>query len=121
MKCRKRMDDAETRGTSLTWDQSGGCPDYCPDGIRHEGGVTLHLAFAWNVGTCRPDDKGEIQVSGPHEDGVPKRDTGAEQPVVGVKVRKADWTEGVALFGSQMRSTSNGRIWAPPTASQWRV
>src|SRR5271154_2994726 len=40
---------------------------------------------------------------------VPKRDTGAEQPVVGVKVRKADWTEGVALFGSQMRSTSNGR------------
>jgi len=68
MKCRKRMDDAETRGTSLTWDQSGGCPDYCPDGIRHEGGVTLHLAFAWNVGTCRPDDKGEIQVSGPHED-----------------------------------------------------
>ena len=52
----------------MTRDQSGGWPDCCPDGIRHEGGVTLHLAFAWNVGTCRPDAKGEIQVGGPHED-----------------------------------------------------
>src|SRR5271169_5024014 len=68
MKCRKVQDDVETRGNSLTWDESGGWPDCCPDGIRHEGGVTLHLALAWNVGTCRPDAKGEIQVGGPHED-----------------------------------------------------
>ena len=68
MTCRKRMDDVETGGKSLTRDESGGCPDCGPGGIRHEGGVTLRQAFAWNVGTCRPDVKGEIQMGGPHED-----------------------------------------------------
>ncbi len=68
MKCRKRMDDVKTGRQSLTREESGGCPDYCPDGIRHEGGVTLQLAFARNVGTCRPDAKGEIQAGGPCED-----------------------------------------------------
>src|SRR5271165_3114433 len=56
MKCRKVQDDVETRGNSLTWDESGGWPDFCPGGIRHEGGVTLIQASMWNAGTCRPDD-----------------------------------------------------------------
>ena len=68
MTCRKRMDDVETGGKSLTRDQSGGWPDCCLDGIRHEGGVTLSQALARNVGTCRPDVKGEIQAGGPCED-----------------------------------------------------
>ena len=68
MTCRKRMDDVKTGGKSLTRDQSGGWPDCCPGGIRHEGGVTLGQALAWNVGTCRPDAKGEIQAGGPCED-----------------------------------------------------
>ena len=46
-------------------------PDCCPDGIRHEGGVTLGLARARNVGTCRPDAKGEAQMGCPHESGGP--------------------------------------------------
>ena len=66
--CRKRIDDVETGGMSLTRDESGGWPDCRPDGIRHEGGVTLNLAFVWNAGTCRPDAKGEIQIGGPYED-----------------------------------------------------
>ena len=68
MTCRKRIDDAETGGMSLTRDESGGCPDFGPDGIRHEGGVTLSWAFAWNVGTCGSDAKGDIQAGGPRED-----------------------------------------------------
>jgi hypothetical protein len=40
-------------------------PAYCLSGARHKGGVTLIQAFAWNVGTCRPDGKGEIQVEDP--------------------------------------------------------
>ena len=40
-------------------------PAYCLSGPRHKGGVTLTQAFAWNVGTCRPDDKGEVQVQIP--------------------------------------------------------
>ena len=67
MTCRKVQDDVETRVNSLTWDKSGGRPDFCPDGIRHEGGVTLLQAFMWNAGTCRPNAKGEIQVGGPYE------------------------------------------------------
>jgi hypothetical protein len=67
MTCRKRIDDVETGGKSLLRDKSGRRPDCRPDGIRHEGGVTLSLARARNVGTCRPDAKGEIQVGGPHE------------------------------------------------------
>ena len=67
MMCRKRMDDAETGGKSLTRDESGRRPDCCPGGIRHEGGVTLDQALAWNVGTWRLDAKGEVQVGGPYE------------------------------------------------------
>jgi len=40
----------------------------------------------WNVGTCRPDDKGEIQMEETIRMRVPMRDTGAEQQVVGMKV-----------------------------------
>nr|CBH37052.1 hypothetical protein BSM_05290 [uncultured archaeon]CBH38005.1 hypothetical protein BSM_14820 [uncultured archaeon]CBH38008.1 hypothetical protein BSM_14850 [uncultured archaeon]CBH38195.1 conserved hypothetical protein [uncultured archaeon]CBH38522.1 hypothetical protein BSM_19990 [uncultured archaeon] len=50
-KCRKRRDDVKTRGWSLTWDKSGRAPAYCPDGVRHEGGVNMVLALVWNVGT----------------------------------------------------------------------
>jgi hypothetical protein len=67
MKCRKRIDDVETGEKSLPRDESGGWPDGCLDDIRHEGGVTLGLARARNVGTCRPDAKGEAQMGRPHE------------------------------------------------------
>lgn len=67
MTCRKVQDDVETGGNSLTRDKSGGRPDFCPDGIRHEGGVTLDQAFVWNAGTCRSDAKEEARVGGPYE------------------------------------------------------
>ena len=34
-------------------------------GTRIKGGVTLHQALVWNVGTCRLDVKGEIQGADP--------------------------------------------------------
>src|ERR1700739_420389 len=68
MKCRKRIDDVETGGQSLTRDQSGGRPDCRPGDIRHKGGVTLRQALVWNVGTWSPDAKGEIPAGGPCED-----------------------------------------------------
>ncbi len=39
-----------------------------PIGIRHKGGVTLIQALVRNLGICRPDVKGEIQVEGLHKD-----------------------------------------------------
>ena len=37
-------------------------PVYRLGDVRHAGGVNLKLALVWNVGTCRPDVKGETQV-----------------------------------------------------------
>ena len=42
-------------------------PVYRMSGIRHEDGVNLIQAFLCNVGTCRSDVKGEIQVEDPQE------------------------------------------------------
>lgn len=39
-----------------------------PFGIRHIGGVTLTQASVRNLGTCRPDAKGEIQAEGLRKD-----------------------------------------------------
>lgn len=39
-----------------------------PIGIRHKGGVTLIQALVRNLGTCRPDVKGEIQAEGLRKD-----------------------------------------------------
>jgi hypothetical protein len=39
-----------------------------PLGIRHKGGVTLAQASVRNLGTCRPDAKGEIQAEGLRKD-----------------------------------------------------
>lgn len=67
MKCRKRRDDVKTEGESLSREESGGGPVYCPLGVRHEGGVSLILAQMWNLGTCRLDAKGATQAEIPQE------------------------------------------------------
>jgi hypothetical protein len=61
-------------------------PDFCSGGIRHGGGVTLNQASMWNAGTCRPDAKGDVQSAETERIRVPMRGTGAEQPVVVMKV-----------------------------------
>jgi hypothetical protein len=80
MKCRKVQDDVETRGNSLTSDEPGGRPDFCP------GGSDSYQASVWNAGTCRPDAKGETQIGSPYEGEITEAGTGAEQPVVVLKV-----------------------------------
>jgi len=54
-------------------------------GVRCIGGVTLFQALLRNVGTCRLDVKGEVQVVNPTSMRVPMPSTGAEQPVVVMK------------------------------------
>src|SRR6187401_3264597 len=109
MTCRKRIDDVETGEMSLPRDESGGWPDCCPDDIRHEGGVTLRLAVARNVGTCRPDAKGEAQMGCPHESkstDAGHRD-GAARSRIESSVMESD-RRGCVVH-SRPRSTSNGR------------
>lgn len=44
-----------------------GQPVYCSTGVRHEGGVILIQAWVRNVGTCRPDAKGDAQAGSPRK------------------------------------------------------
>jgi hypothetical protein len=86
MTCRKGSDDVETGGGPISRDKLGGCPDDCPGGIRHVGGAKPDQALVRNVRTCRPDAKGKVQVAKTARVKVLMRGTGAEEPVVGLKV-----------------------------------
>jgi hypothetical protein len=63
--CRKRRDVIETRLQLLAWDKVREVPVYCPSGDRHEGGASPAQALVRNVGTCRSDAKGKVQVVAP--------------------------------------------------------
>jgi hypothetical protein len=63
--CRKPRDVIETGFQSLTRDEARGIPADCPSGDRHEDGVSPAQALVWNVGTYRPDAKGDLQVADP--------------------------------------------------------
>jgi hypothetical protein len=65
MTCRKRRDAIETRLQLLAWDEARGEPVDCPGDGRHESGVSLAQALMRNVGTCRLDAKGDLQVVDP--------------------------------------------------------
>jgi hypothetical protein len=86
MKCRNSIGDVKTGGAIFSRDQRGGGPEACPSGIRHVGGAKPDQALVWNVRTCRPDAKGEVQVAKTTRARVPMRGTGAEQFAVGLKV-----------------------------------
>jgi hypothetical protein len=53
LKCRKLLDDIETRPCGGAWDEPGMAPVYCPGGVRHIGGVSAGQALIRNMGTCR--------------------------------------------------------------------
>jgi hypothetical protein len=57
---RRRRNRVGVIGPGQGWEG----PVYCPVGVRYEGGVTLIQALVGNVGTCRPDVKGEAQADG---------------------------------------------------------
>ena len=42
-------------------------PVYGSTGVRHEGDVSLIQAWVRNVGTCRPDAKGDAQAGSPRK------------------------------------------------------
>jgi len=61
----KQMRRRQNYGPILTIGQAQGKPVYCLGGVRHKGGVNLIQALGRNVGSCRPDVKGETQVEDP--------------------------------------------------------
>ena len=85
---------------------------YWLGGVRCVGGVTLLRAALGNVGTCRADAKGEIQVISVMRMSVPMRRTGAEQPVVAMKPGNAGRAKGlrhsVSLVGQPEKEGTHG-------------
>jgi len=63
--CRKRKDVIETGLQSLARDQARAMPADGPSGDWHQGGVSPAQALVRNVGTARPDVKGELQAEDP--------------------------------------------------------
>ena len=94
MKGRKGIVDVETEVSGHLGTSLGGALKPGPSDIRLEGGVTPRQAFARNVGTCRLDAKGNVQIGGPDEDQLTDarhRDgavrSRAEGPVMGLDRR----------------------------------
>ena len=65
MTCRKRRDVTETRFVTEAWEAARRKPADCPSGDRHKDGVSPAQGRVRNVGTCRSDAKGDIQVEHP--------------------------------------------------------
>ena len=84
-KCRKRIRRCQNRGVTLPPGSARENPEACPSGIRHAGGAKLNQALVWNVRTCRSDAKGDVHAAHTARTRAPKRSTGAEQLVVGMK------------------------------------
>ena len=57
--------------------------------------MTLFLASLGNVGTCRTDVKGDVQVASTMRISVPMRYTGAEQPIVVMKPGNSGGAKGL--------------------------
>jgi hypothetical protein len=65
MTCRNGINDIKTWAWSIALGEARKKPAYCLRGVRHIGIVNLVWALVWNVGTCRPDAKGDIQAVAP--------------------------------------------------------
>ncbi len=81
-------------------------------GVRCGGGVTLFQALLGNVGTCRLDVKGEVQVVNAIRTSVPMPGTGTEQLVVALKPGNAGGAKGlrhsVLTLGQPERGGAHG-------------
>ena len=87
-------------------------PVYWLGGVRCGGGVTLFQALLGNVGTCRMDVKGEVQMGNAMRTSVPMPGTGAEQLVVVTKRSNVRGAKGlrhsVLTLGQPERGGAHG-------------
>jgi hypothetical protein len=118
MTCRKELQWRRNRGKTWAPGQVWGEPADCPDGVRHVGGTSLAWAFAWNMGTCRPDNatgpqgwrrEGDPQAVHAARGRVPSRGTGADRLVVVMKPDNAGGAKGTGHPG-QLGDQPAGRL-----------
>jgi hypothetical protein len=109
MRRRKRSTAIETRLRMKPWDQARKGPAYGPGGGRRRSGASPVQALVWNVGTERPDAKGEVRGVVPRRARVPKRDAGADRSVVALKPGNAGGAKGPACPASNASQPDRGR------------
>jgi hypothetical protein len=61
MKCRNSIGEIKTEGIRY-FGINPGQPAYCPDGLRHKGGVNLIEALVWNLRTCSMMEREKAQA-----------------------------------------------------------
>ena len=79
------------------------------DGVRLEGGVSSVPAVMRNVGTSTTDAKGEAQARRTCESDSTDAASRGGATRSSREARESEWSEGVALSGRVLGSTSNGR------------
>jgi len=67
LRCRNELDDVRTGGLTVPQDKFKGNLLTAWATSGNKGSANLIQALVWNVGTCRSDVKGEIQVEEPQE------------------------------------------------------
>ena len=70
--------------------------------------MTLYQALLGNVGTCRLDDKGEVQVGNAIRANISMSGTGAEQLVVAMKRSNVRGAKGLRHSVSEMGQPARG-------------
>jgi hypothetical protein len=108
MRRRKRMTVIETRLRIRPRDEARKGPVYGPGGDRRRSGASRVQAPVWNVGTERPDAKGEVRGVEPRRVSVPMRDDGADWSVVAMKPGNAGGAKGTSLSCFRPVSTLQG-------------
>ena len=98
----------ETRLRMKPWDEARKGPVYGPGDDRRRSGASRVQALVWNVGTERPDVKGEVRGDEPRRASVPMRGDGADWSVVVVKPGNAGGAKGPACPASSVRQLCNG-------------
>jgi hypothetical protein len=108
MRRRKGMSVIETRIRMNPRDKARKGPVYGPGGDRRRSGASRVQALVWNVGTERPDAKGEVRGDEPRRASVPMRDDGADRSVVAMKPGNAGGAKGTGLSCFKHASTLQG-------------
>jgi len=67
MKSRNVLERRRNRGKVVVPGEVQEARVFCLDDVRLEGGVTLDQAHIWNMGTCRPDVKGDTRAGDPRK------------------------------------------------------
>jgi hypothetical protein len=63
-KCRERLGDIRTGATLRPWDESGGCGEYWPGGVRHVGGASPICGLCMERGKAGADTACPAQRGG---------------------------------------------------------